>query len=338
MSEARLKRVTLAEVGRYANVDKSVVSRVLNSDPSLVIKPETRQRVEEAIRILKYRPNITARNLRTARTGTLGMVIPDFSNPVYAEIISGAASAAMESEMVLVTGSAQEARTLAEYFELLGNGRVDGLLIAGGIPSEAERATLARLDLPWLLVNRRDYGSHRYIILDDAHAAELAVHHLVSLGHSDLAHIAGPTNTDTTDRRLKGFTKTAEDLDVNSISIEHSEFSMAGGREALRKLMDPRSRRKPTAIYCAGVTVAVGALYALSELGMRVPQDVSVIATHDSELAAHTMPPLTTVKMPLHQLGSTAVKLLLTKDRGDLIDVTLKEGMAIIHRGSTGAV
>lgn len=333
--DKRTPRVTLVDVAKAAGVDKAVVSRVVNRDPALVIRPETRARVEAAVADLGYRANPAARSLRTAKAGTIGLVIPDFANPVYAQIISGAESAALASGHVLVTGSTSGVPSTAAYLELLGHGRVDGLLIAGGAPSTKEQRTLDGLDLPWLLVNRRDSRGHRYLILDDAHSADVAVSHLVELGHKRIAHIAGPATADTAQRRREGYERAMarHDLPTDAAWIQTCDYTMRGGVEAVIALF--AGPHRPTAIYVANVAAAVGALHQLSAMGIAVPDQVSVVATHDTELASHVMPALTTVRMPLRQLGSHAVELLLGQPREAVIEETLASDIELVVREST---
>jgi len=331
------RRVTLVDVATAAGVDKAIVSRVVNRDPSLVIRPETRHRVETAVAELGYRPNPSARSLRTSKTGTLGLVIPDFSNPVYAQVIAGAEAAALASGHVLVTGSSSGAVSPAAYLDLLGNGRVDGLLIAGGVPSTQEQRILDGLDIPWLLVNRRDRRSRRYIILDDAKSASMAVDHLVSLGHTEIAHIAGPRTADTAQRRLQGFEAAMAErgLRTPASRVVRGGYTMDDGASAAGRLM--ASRRRPTAIYVANVVAAVGALHELASAGLSVPDDVSVVATHDTELASHVMPALTTVRMPLRELGARAVRNLLELAPDAVVEEILGEDFALVQRDSTAS-
>lgn len=336
-SSRRSPRVTLVDVALAAGVDKAVVSRVVNHDPGLVIRPDTRARVEAAVAVLGYRPNPAARSLRTAKTGTIGLVIPSFANPVYAEIISGAENAALASGHVLVTGSTSGVPSAAEYLDLLGHGRVDGLLIAGGAPSAEEQRILGGLDLPWLLVNRRDRRGHRYLILDDAYSAETAVAHLAGLGHTRIAHIGGPRSADTALRRLQGYERAMQDLGlaIQPPWIQTCDYTMQGGATAVAALMTGAQR--PTAIYVANVAAAVGALHQLSAMDLAVPEEVSVVATHDAEIASYVMPALTTVRMPLRQLGSRAVELLLGSSRDAVIEETLATDIELIERESTAA-
>jgi DNA-binding LacI/PurR family transcriptional regulator len=183
----KLTRVTLADVATLARVDPSVVSRVINRDTRLVIKDETRARVVAAIQQLRYYPNAAARSLRTAQSGTFGLLIPDFANPIYAEIIKGAEQAATEHDALLLTGTALEDRP-ERYVRMLASGRVEGLLLASDrIPPEAVEAMVAT-GRPVVSVNQRIAGVQRMILADDERASRIAVRHLIELGHRRIAH------------------------------------------------------------------------------------------------------------------------------------------------------
>ncbi len=201
-SPPRSGPVTIADVARRARVSTAVVSRLVNNDQALSIRDETRSRVLAAIADLGYRPNATARGLRLSRSDAFGLIIPNFDNPVYAKIIEGAEAAAVDMGCVLLTGSTAGSGLLPMHYAAhLASGRVDGLLLADteadGVPS----APLRSINVPFLLVNRRAPGIDRYVVLDDEKAADVAVSHLVSLGHVRIAHIAGPQTADTAIRR-----------------------------------------------------------------------------------------------------------------------------------------
>ncbi|MDT5282666.1 MAG: LacI family transcriptional regulator [Mycobacterium sp.] len=325
------------DVAALAGVDKAVVSRVVNDDKVLSIRPETRERVHAAIRQLGYRRNMAARSLRTARTGTLGLFIPDFTNPVYAEIITGAETEALARDCVLMVGtSTVGGRETKDYLEVLGEGRVDGLLLAGGPITAAEQDTLSSLGVPWLLVNRRGKTNARYVILDDARAALVAVEHLLELGHERIAHVGGPAGADTARRRLDGYRRAllkhgfAPDPALDVVS----DYTPDGGAEATWALLAGGAR--PTAIFVANIASAIGVLTALRTAGLAVPDEVSVLAVHDLPLADHLVPALTTVRMPLRRLGARAAELILTTQPSELIGEVVREPIELIMRQSTG--
>ena len=330
------RRSTIADVAALASVDRSVVSRLINDDPKLSIRDSTRQRVLDAIEMLGYRPNAAARSLRTARTRTLGLFMPDFVNPVYAEIIKGAEQAAAAVGCLLVTGSVGSTGVTAQtYLDLLGHGRVDGLLLAASGLGQRDEAELSRLGLPWLFTNQTGVGRRRYVILDDERAAMLAVDHLVELGHTRIAHIAGPTTTFSARRRRQGYTKAVRrhKLGTGASLIVAGDYNPDGGAHAMEELL--RLEEPPTAVVVGNLASAIGALHAAHQLGARVPQDISVIGVHDLTLAARLVPPLTTVRMPLERLGGRAVELLLERPADEDVREVVREPIELVVREST---
>ncbi|MBK1783943.1 LacI family DNA-binding transcriptional regulator [Prauserella cavernicola] len=334
-SRERAAKVTLNDVAMVAGVDRSVVSRVINGDPNLSVRQETRQRVLDAIDRLGYRPNAAARSLRTARAYMFGLVIPDFANPVYAEIIKGAERAAGNLGYGLMTASSGGVQLgLAHHLALLGQGRVDGLLFAGEETGH-ELEQLRTSAVPWLLVNRRIEGSRRYVVLDDERGSGLAVEHMVALGHRRIAHLAGPEGADTARRRRAGYTAamTEAGLNPDPRHVVHADYTSDGGAAAMTALL--RIEPRPTAVVVANVASAVGALHTLHEAGLSVPGDLSVIAIHDMPLAGHLVPALTTVRMPLGRLGERALELLATSNLTDDITEVVTEPVDVVVRAST---
>ena len=331
----RTTKVTLNDVARLAGVDRSVVSRVVNNDPNLNIRSETRDRVQSTIDKLGYRPNAAARSLRTAKAYMYALFIPDFTNPVYAEIITGAERAAVELGYGLMTASSEAVRRGQQhYLDLIAQGRVDGLLFAGEEPGhELERLRATRV--PWLLVNRRITASDRYVILDDEKAAALAVGHLLTLGHRRIAHLAGPPEADTARRRRTGYTEAlaAAGLSSNPGDIVHADYTPTGGAEAMHRLLSHPN--PPTAVFVANLASAVGALHTAHELGISIPHDLSVVAVHDSALAGHLVPALTTVRMPLERVGGRALELLARHGPDEAITEIVTEPVELVVRQST---
>lgn len=336
MAGTRRSRVTLNDVAARAGVDRSVVSRVINDDPGLNVREETRQRVLDALRELNYRPNAAARSLRTAKAGAYGLLIPDYHNPVYASIIAGAEAAARDREALLLTGSAGDGEdTFGRFLDLVGQGRVDGLLVAG-MPSgdmvwhEVESA------LPTLRLNRRDPDGDRYIILDDEAASVTAMSHLLEHGHRRIAHLAGPPAADTAARRREGYEASLHKagLRVEDDLVAQALYTSDGGEQAMRELLERNVEM--TAVFVANVASAVGALAALHQAGLRVPDDISVAAVHDHPLASYLVPPLTTVRMPLEQLGRRGIELLATVPADEPIHEVLRGPIELAERASTG--
>ncbi|WIX83330.1 LacI family DNA-binding transcriptional regulator [Amycolatopsis carbonis] len=326
------KRPTMADVAAKAGVDRAVVSRVLNEDATLKIREATRARVMAAVAELGYQPNAIARSLRTARTSTFGLVIPDFANPIWAKIVTAIEEEADHHDLLLVTGSARPGSGRAEHFlGLLQAGRIDGLLVAAPVaatllPPSAER-------LPWLSLNQRIPGHDRYVLLDDPAAVALAVDHLVALGHRDIAHIAGPDTLDSARRRLAGFKDAMSSRRLTPCAIVSGSYTTDGGEQAMRELLAQPNR--PSAVVVANVASAAGALNGARAAGVRVPREISVIAIHDLPLAHCFEPPLTTVRMPLAELGREALRALMNTTPEQDVTAVISEPIEIITRAST---
>lgn len=330
MTSAR--RPTLVDVAAIADVDKAIVSRVLNSDPTLRVRDDTRRRVLDAVEQLGYRRNAHARSLRVRRATAIGLVIPTYDNPVYTAVIHGAALGAQANGSFLLTASLATLDIAGETpADLIGTGRIDGLLLAGqslDVPTDTQRA-----GVPVLCVNRRVTGFDRWVILDDEGAAAIAVDHLLGLGHRRIAHLAGPSTADTADRRRAGFARALRRAGVPDGPVVEADYTSEGGAQAAARLLAMKGR--PTAIVVANVASAVGALSALRRHGVAVPGEVSIVAIHDLTLARFLEPPLTVVEMPLIELGRRGAELLMTTSANASVNEVVTGPMLLIERGST---
>jgi LacI family transcriptional regulator len=326
-------RVRMQDVAAAAGVDTSVVSRVLSGDAGLNVRPETRRRVMDAVRSLDYRPNAAARTLKTARTMAIGMLLPDLANTVYAAIAQGAEQRAGAAGYVLLmaTGSAAARRSILED-------RVDGLLYAIATAENVDEVRPAAT-LPSLLVNRREPGAGPSVVCDDEAGAAAAVRHLVGLGHRRIAHIGGPQGVDTARRRLRGYRRVMDEhgLPAPPELVVESQFDELGGATAAARLL--RLDPLPTAIVVANVTAAIGAMAAVRDAGLHIPRDISIIGFHDVPLAPYLAPPLTTVRMPLIELGSQAVDSVLAMiDGREVSDVVVATPPELVVRGSCASL
>jgi LacI family transcriptional regulator len=329
---ASQRAVRLRDVAAAAGVDASVVSRVLSGDQRLSVRPETRQRVLEVAASLNYRPNRAATTLKTARTMAIGMVVPDLANPAFSLIALGAEQRASEAGYVLVVIRGSVPGPPADL-----EGRVDGLLIAAATSG----TTYARGHvggLPAVLVNRKERGEIPSVIVDDQAGAAMAVRYLLSLGHTRIAHVAGPQNADTARRRRAGYLSelAASGIEPPPDWIVEASYEEAPAQLAATRLLALQPR--PTALFAANIRIAIGTLAAIHRLGLRVPEDVSIVGFDDLPLAAYLHPPLTTVRMPLFELGSQAVDSLLSEIGGRRAeDVTVSIPPELVVRASTAA-
>ncbi|MCG5214078.1 LacI family DNA-binding transcriptional regulator [Streptosporangium sp. KLBMP 9127] len=330
----------LSAVAERAGVSVSLVSRILTGDATLRVRDDTRQRVIQAAEELKYVPHVSARALRLAKAGAIGLVVQDVSNPIHAEIIRGAQLATAAHGQVLLLADSPELASNAQAFDrLIGEGRIDGLLWqSSGLDFDDELASRAAGHLPTILVNNRPRAGVPGIRLADEEAAALAVEHLIELGHRDIGFVGGRAVTDISVRRLAGFREAMDrhGLPIRPEWIIAQEWDAAAGHAAMTSLL--ACPRLPTAVFVANVVVAVGALAAAREHGVGVPGDLSMIAVHDAWFVEHGAPPLTTVLLPLRELGRRAVELVLGDDLdgpegGHLIT---DPPPRLVVRGSTG--
>jgi DNA-binding LacI/PurR family transcriptional regulator len=331
---ARSRRNRLEDVARSAGVSKSIASRVLNRDPGLLVRPETRARVVRAARELDYRPHAAARGLKRAETGALGLLVPPMTNPVYLRIIRGAFERALERDfVVLLVEDVDPTQAEETASRLVQAGRIDGLMVASARPRHPLLRSLRRLRIPHVFVNRAVARSGRNVIMDDARASASALDHLVGLGHKRIGHVAGPGELDTARRRAAGFRKHAAALGLG-VQVAEGEFGESGGAAAAGTLLE--CRPDLTALYTSTLTQAVGVFHCAWELGRRVPADLSVIAHDDMPLANYLRPPLTTVRMPLAELGAAAVDALVDQLLGGPPrDVTVDTKPEVVVRRST---
>lgn len=336
MSVDATRPARLEDVARAAGVHVSTVSRVLNGTTGAAVRPETRDRIVAAARSLRYRPNALARGLKLASTGTLGLLVPSLRNPVYSAIIRGAFERAWEHSFVVVLAEdAGRSSSQEAYERLVGEGRIDGLLVATARPGSPLLERFAENLVPCVFVNRRHPGSGRNVSMREEDAGRLAATHLLDLGHTRLAHVAGPTELDTARRRMEGFVAAATAAGALAGVVE-APFEEHGGHAAMRRLLE--GERPPTGVFVSNINQAVGALAAAREVGAPVPARLSVVGYDDDDLADYLDPPLTTIRMPLHELGRAAVDALFAQlEGGGPRDVEVETPPQLVCRRSTGA-
>ncbi|MCM2310021.1 MAG: LacI family transcriptional regulator [Steroidobacteraceae bacterium] len=304
--------VRLKDVAEAAGVDTSTASRVLNGEAGHRVAAETRNRVLAAAGRLGYRPNEMARALRTARTRTLGIVVPQLDNPVFPQIIIGATSAAHARGYELLVSLVDAAADSNSVYDRLAHAnRVDGLLVSTLEDDATLRGILKRASVPFVLVNRKLRGVANFVVHDNFEAAKASAAYLLSLGHRRIAHVAGRLTGYNGSQRLAGYESALRDAGIEPSPdlVFEAGYTLEGGVRATEALL--ASRRMPTAILAATVISAAGALKALHAAGVRVPQDVSVMSIHDLPIADMLQPPLTAMRLPLQEMGKVATEGLI---------------------------
>jgi LacI family transcriptional regulator len=309
----------IRDVAALSGVSVGAVSRVLSRDPTLRVSDETRQRVIDAAASLHYVPSYAARALRTAKSSSLALLLPQVTSAVPAELVRGAEAAAAERGVNLVLARATRILDDATWLRgVVASGRVDGLILQppDGVRPEDILSMIGE-PVPVVLINSTDTGPISTIVLDDAKSMHPAVSHLYELGHRSIGYIGGLPGSGPGGRRLQGFLSAAADLGLTVPPDSVLEFGFTGpdGRRAARLLVEEGNL--PTALVVANVDAALGALAELHAHGLRVPDDVSIVALHDVWYADAIWPPITTVKAPLNELGAAAVALLIDSQPSD---------------------
>jgi len=302
--------VTIREVARAASVSVATVSRVLNGKGP--VREETGRRIRAVVDRLHYSPHAAARSLITRQTNTLGVLLPDVYGEFFSEVIRGIDSCARERGYHLLLSGSHSDRTEIEAVLRATRGRVDGWIV---MSPELDTRTLERNltdGLPAVLLNG---GANRdpfdSICVDNYGGALAMVRHLISLGHRRIAHLAGPLGNRDASERLRGYRDSMRSLS----SRPSRELEMAGdfreeaGFAAGRRLL--AWKNPPTAVFAANDAMAIGLLAALQEGRVRVPQDLAVAGFDDIPIARFSTPPLSTVRVPIAQLGAQATRLLL---------------------------
>ena len=336
MARDTARPARLNDVAQAAGVHVSTVSRVLNGNTDVSIRPETRERILEVAGRLRYRPNAIARSLKLATTGALGMLVPSLRNPVLSAIIRGAFERAWERDFVVVLAEdTSETAAQDAYERLVEEGRIDGLLVTSARPGSPLLDSFLEHHVPTVFVNRRHIGSGRNVSMREEEAGRLAAEHLLELGHRRLAHLAGPAELDTARRREKGFTTAAAAAGAE-VDVAHAPFEERGGYEAMQTLLP--AERRPTGVFVSNINQAVGALAGARAKGLSAPADLSVVTYDDDPVAEFLEPPLTVIRMPLFELGVRAVDALLAQLEGaSPSDVVVETPPVLVRRRSTAS-
>jgi LacI family transcriptional regulator len=330
--------VTIKDVAREAGVSVATVSRVWNDAD--FVSPETRQRVAEVAARLGYSPHGAARSLITRTTFALGVLLPDLYGEFFSEIIRGIDHVAQAAGYHILVSSSHESKDEIDAALRSMRGRVDGMIIMSS-DLEAQR-TLHALQgsFPVVLLNGgAEAKAFDTITLENHEGARKMTRHLVPLGHRRIAMISGPQRNYDAAERLRGY---GTALSENGIEVEKSlivqgDFSELSGHRAVEQLLALESR--PTAIFAANDSMAIGALSALRENNLRVPEDMAVAGFDDIPLARYMNPPLSTVHVDISQLGERAAALLLLSlQKGLRTHEHLQLSTTLVIRASCGGV
>ena len=303
--------VTISEVARRAGVSIATVSRVLNQVPCHV-KAEARKRVLRVVQQLDYRPNALARSLHQKRTHTLGILITDISNPYYGGIARGIEDVARQHGYALfVCNTDRRPDVMEHYIDVLRENRVDAIIIGGGgRPGRRHFQTLYQRSVPVVLIGRYDVPLPA-VRVDNVKGGWEAATHLIHLGHRRIAILSGPATSTSIQDRMKGYRRALAEhrLSLPEHWMLEGDLRPAGALQLAERLLKARGR--PSAILAANDQMAIAAIRAALKLGLRVPEDLSVVGFDNIELASYVSPALTTMGLPLHRMGVAAAEIAI---------------------------
>ena len=302
--------VTIKDVARLAKVSVATVSRVLNA--SAPVRDDTRARVLDIARELRFAPNGAARTLSRRRASALGVILPDLYGEFFSELLRGIDLEAQRAgHALLVSSSHHDAHGVSVAVRAM-RGRVDGLIVMAPEVSSASLASALPDGLPAVILNApATPGAAAAVTVDNMGGTRVVVRHLAGLGHREVAFICGPPRNADAGARLRGYRAAmrAAGLTVRDALVVPGDFTEEGGWRAARELLALRGPQ-PTAIFAANDAMAVGALLALHEARVDVPGEISIIGFDDIPIARYVTPALTTVRVAIDVLGARAASLL----------------------------
>ncbi|MCB9078302.1 MAG: LacI family DNA-binding transcriptional regulator [Anaerolineaceae bacterium] len=309
-----MNKLTLEKIAQLAGVSRSTVSRVVNGHPS--VKPEVRRRVQQVIDETGYHPDPAARSLAGQRSGIIGLVIPRafqflFTDPYYPRLMQGIAQACNTHNYILslfLFHTEEEEKKLTP--KLLRQQFVDGVILSALPTDDPLIPQLIQNEVPTVMIGRpAEALPVSYIDVSNIDGAFEAVSYLLGLGANRVAAVNGPQNTMVGLDRFQGYLNAlaSRQIPVDESLMVESDFSEAGGYRAMQQILP----HQPNAVFVASDTMALGALRALREAGLSVPDDIAIVGFDDLPLAATADPPLTTVRQPIRRLGVQAVEMLI---------------------------
>lgn len=304
--------MNLEDIAKLSGFSRSTVSRVLNDDPN--VRESTRQRVQEVIRQMDFQPNLAARSLAAGKTKVVGLVIPMgvstmFTDPYFPMLIKGVAAACNANDYSVMLWLAEPEYERRTINQVLHNGMIDGVVVASVLMDDPIVQALQHSKMPFVLIGRHPTMAEvSYVDVDNRGSSRQLIEHLVRLGHRRIATITGPQNMIAGSDRLLGY---MEGLTQNGIPIAMEmiipgNFTEEGGYTAMQKLLTHR----PQAIFVASDTMALGALRAIQQAGLTVPDEIALVGFDDMPFAQRLNPPLTTVHQPVHDTGMRAAEAL----------------------------
>jgi len=330
--------VTLVKIAKAANVSVSTISRAL-SNKNYPLKDETRQRIIQLAEEMGYKPNLNARSLQTNRSHLVGVIVDRMQSPFSAVTVQGIQDGLRYAGYSISIAYSNRDQALAiEAIHSFFSRQVDGIIIINSWLHTYNDPILLMQDRPFVFVNRL-FGQcmQNCVGPGDRYGAEIATQHLIDLGHRRIGYINGMEGWLEAQDRFSGYREVLlrNGLPVDEALIRQGDWGVESGYRATAELLALAER--PTAIFAANDIMALGAIYALQDAGLKIPQDIAVVGYDDRDFASWIRPALTTVRMPSYEMGQAAARLLLEQISGEVLEDATQIPGKLIIRESCGA-
>jgi LacI family transcriptional regulator len=328
----------LEDIANRTGFSIATISRVL-SNSQYPVKMAVREQILQAAHEMGYKPNLSARSLRTDRTNTIGILVDDLMSPFTPTVVRGIQDYLKDKDfMSLIVNSDWDPEQERNALEALISRPVDGIIFVEYSHLTSNEA-LEKSNKPGVFVHRL-FGTkiHNSVVPDDCYGAELAVRHLISLGHQKIAYISGPESWYSSKERLSGYRHELEQsgISFNPDWVRPGDWEVEGGYQAVKSLLLLKNR--PTAIFAGNDSMALGAVYAIQDAGLSVPRDIAVVGYDNRDFTRIVRPCITTVVMPVYEMGRIAAEMLLNQiAEGKREDDEIKVKGELIIRDTCGA-
>lgn len=325
--------MNIHDVAKKSGLSVVTVSRVLNNSPS--VREVNRQKVLKAIEELNYQPNSAARSLVRGKTGVIGMSITNFNDSFYDRVIRVVNRKLAEQGYFLALSIAEN--EVEDNF-LFQKDRVDGIILLSPLRENEYVVELKRKNIPFVLLdNQFQHEDVPSVVVDNYQGGYEATKHLIDLGHTQIAHIGGPSVFLSVEERKRGYVQALSEAGLTPFGMEFCGFTVSSGYEVAKRWI--REDKLPTAIFSGDDFIALGVVQALREEGILVPHDISVVGFDDQQFVGEFFPRLTTVRQPEAQMGSIGVDLLLKLINGEVMPAAVtKLAPQFLVRESTAPV
>lgn len=306
-------RATIKDIAKKANVSINTVSRALNGKDD--VKVQTRERILNIAKKINYTPNYLAKSLVIKQTKTLGVIVTDNANPFYATMIKGIEDfACQRGYNIILCNTDEDTNRELKALQLLSEKRVDGILITPTRSTKKSILDFKRLNIPFILLNRfSDIDDIDYVKTDHVYGAQLAVNRLLEIGRKRIAYIGGPAKISSVAERLEGSRKAMKQkgLSPRKLIIEHANLKMEDGYSAMKNLLN--SEITPDGVFVYSDLMAIGAMNAIKEAGLKIPDDIAVVGYDDIEFASYLEIPLTTIRQARYEIGNKSAAIIIDK-------------------------